>query len=298
MINTRHVRAATGVVLVAILLLTSGDVAGQTTADSRNGAPPDREYILESSMIGYRGRGGEIDGVRNPTLWARTGERVRLTIINSELMVHDIALEKLKIKSPEILDKGASASVTFTASASNTYYCSSPGHRAAGMEGRLEVSDAPPTRSEGVAPEANGRPLNLDFETGTLDDWTATGDAFDIVKGDGLPDGGAEKASVVRGQSGADRASSGVRGSARRGTLTPRRSASRTRMPASWCPAADSPAPASRSPSPRTSRFINTIPAPTPHGCGPRWWIPGRTPARTSSSGWSTTKPERQPQPT
>ena len=219
MITTQHVRAATGVVLVAILLLTRGDLAGQTTAGSRDGAAPDREYVLESSMIGYRGRGGEIDGVRNPTLWARTGERVRLTIINSELMVHDIALEKLKIKSPEILDKGASASVTFTASASDTYYCSLPGHRAAGMEGRLEVSDAPPTRSEGVAPEANGRPLNLDFETGTLDDWTATGDAFDIVKGDGLPEGGAERASVVRGQSGAYWVSSGVRGSARRGTL-------------------------------------------------------------------------------
>jgi putative membrane-bound dehydrogenase-like protein len=220
MTRTQHVRTATGLVLISILLLSKGDVAGQTTAGSRDGAPPDREYVLESSMLGYRGRGGEIDGVRNPTLWARTGERVRLTIINSEVMVHDIALEKLKIKSPEILDKGASASVTFTASASDTYYCSLPGHRAAGMEGRLEVSDAPPTRSEGVPPEANGRVLNLDFETGSLEDWTATGDAFDVVKGDGLPEGGAEKASVVRGQSGAYWVSSGVRGSSRQGTLT------------------------------------------------------------------------------
>jgi putative membrane-bound dehydrogenase-like protein len=36
-----------------------------------------------------------------------------------------------------------------------------------------------PTPPEGVLPVgADGRPLNLDFETGTLKDWTATGDAF------------------------------------------------------------------------------------------------------------------------
>jgi hypothetical protein len=47
----------------------------------------DREYTLESNMLGYRGVGGEIDGVRNPVLWARTGENVRINIVNGELMV-------------------------------------------------------------------------------------------------------------------------------------------------------------------------------------------------------------------
>src|SRR5436853_7191241 len=39
----------------------------------------------------------------------------------------------------------------------------------------------------GIKPTgADGKPLNLDFEDGTLKDWTATGDAFDKqpVKGD------------------------------------------------------------------------------------------------------------------
>src|SRR5882762_9597600 len=37
-----------------------------------------------------------------------------------------------------------------------------------------------------LPPGADGRPLNLDFETGTLQDWTATGAAFDRqpIKGD------------------------------------------------------------------------------------------------------------------
>src|SRR5438094_2995623 len=78
-------------------------------------APVDREYTLESTMLGYRGIGGQIDGIRNPNLWARTGETVRITIVNGELMVHDITLEKLNVRSAQILEKGATSSVTFKA---------------------------------------------------------------------------------------------------------------------------------------------------------------------------------------
>src|SRR5579871_4344240 len=52
----------------------------------------------------------------------------------------------------------------------------------------LFAADPPkPTPPEGVLPTgADGKPLNLDFETGTLKDWTADGDAFkgQPVKGD------------------------------------------------------------------------------------------------------------------
>ena len=51
-----------------------------------------------------------------------------------------------------------------------------------------EPEKAPPkTPPEGVLPVgADGKPLNLDFETGTLKDWTAEGDAFkgQPIKGD------------------------------------------------------------------------------------------------------------------
>ena len=153
-------------------------------------APPrvriDREYRLEATMLGYRGIGGSIEGIRNPTLWARTGETVRITIVNGEVMVHDIALEKQPVKSQQILERGETTSITFKAERSDTYYCSLPGHRLSGMEGRLDVSDEPRTASDdGVAPVADQRPLNLDFEAGSLSDWTATGDAFTLVKAAG-----------------------------------------------------------------------------------------------------------------
>jgi putative membrane-bound dehydrogenase-like protein len=207
-----RIPAAARLVGALILLAwTGGHLAGQTPPSSRASGPFDREYTLESTMLGYRGIGGEIDGVRNPTLFALTGEAVRITIVNGEVMVHDIAMEKHDVRSAQILDKGVSASITFKANASDIYYCSLPGHRAAGMEGRLDVSDVPRVPPEGVAPSG----INLDFETGTLENWTATGDAFALVKGDAAAAGPS-----MQKRAGLYWVSSAPRGSARKGTLS------------------------------------------------------------------------------
>jgi putative membrane-bound dehydrogenase-like protein len=205
------IRVATRVCGILIVLVGAGaSISGQ--------AKPDREYTLVATVLGYRGAGGEIEGLRNPTLWAVAGETVRITIVNGELMVHDIALEKHSTKSPEILDKGASTSLTFKARESDTYYCSIPGHRLAGMEGRLDVSDSPRQPSEGIAPDSTGGALNLDFESGTLDGWKATGDAFAIVEGEN----GAPSTEKRRAHAGKYWVSSGVKGGSRKGSLTSR----------------------------------------------------------------------------
>ncbi len=147
-----------------------------TTTLRQDSTKIDRDYALEATMLGYFGK----DGARNPTLRANKGERVRITITNGEQMTHDIALEKLGLKSKSINDKGAKTSLSFTAGQSDTYFCTVPGHRTAGMVGRFEVIEGTISDATvaGQIPTKAGKPLNLNFETGNLTDWTATGDAF------------------------------------------------------------------------------------------------------------------------
>ncbi|MEQ8418645.1 MAG: plastocyanin/azurin family copper-binding protein [Arenibacter algicola] len=136
----------------------------------------DRDYTLEATMLGYFDQ----DGTRNPTLRANQGDRVRITITNGETMTHDIAMEKLGIKSGTLLEKGSSTSISFWAKDNDTYFCTVPGHRAAGMVGKFEVveGDLSGPTIAGVLPFKNEKPINLGFEAGSLLDWTATGDAF------------------------------------------------------------------------------------------------------------------------
>ena len=204
--------------LLVSALIAAASTSGTAVRSSSQTSAFDREYRLEATMLGYRGMGGDIDGIRNPTLWARTGDTVRITIINGELMVHDVALEKHDVRSTQILDPGATTNITFEAKASDTYYCTLPGHRIAGMEGRLEVSDGPRRPSDGIAPESEGRPLNLDFETGTLDGWTASGDAFVLAPAERAANGG--RAADQKAALGSWWVTSSPGGSARTGTLT------------------------------------------------------------------------------
>jgi putative membrane-bound dehydrogenase-like protein len=136
----------------------------------------DKEFTLEATMLGYFFK----NGTRNPTLKVKKGSIVRINIVNGEVMTHDIALEKLGIKSGTISEKGSKSSITFVANKNDTYYCTVPGHRAAGMVGKLEVVEGEIIEKivVGKLPMKNGKPLNLNFESGDLRDWTATGDAF------------------------------------------------------------------------------------------------------------------------
>src|SRR5437762_9965005 len=64
-------------------------------------------------------------------------------------------------------------------------------------------ADPAKTPPEGVLPVgADGKPLNLDFETGTLKDWTAEGDAFkdQPIKGDTVHPRRGDMASRHQGQ--------------------------------------------------------------------------------------------------
>lgn len=167
------------ILLSAIFVSSSGYSAGShlKNRQTKDTANYDRDYSLEATMLGYIAP----DGSKNPDLRANKGDVVRIKITNGELMTHDIVLEILGIKSKVLVKKGDTASIVFKADKSDTYFCSIPGHRAAGMVGKFVVVEGPITKVvtvPGVRPKKDGKPLNLDFETGTIKDWKATGESF------------------------------------------------------------------------------------------------------------------------
>lgn len=131
------------VLLISLLAFLCGPLFQSSVwaQDSDSSQEVDREYRLESKITGYTGIGGQIAGVRNPVLRAEKGEVVKITIVNGETLAHDLVMEQLGIRTDIIVDEGATASITFTAEESDTYFCSIPGHRAT-MEGQFEVVES------------------------------------------------------------------------------------------------------------------------------------------------------------
>lgn len=110
-----------------------GDMHAPTSFTLRSG-------IAEGRMV-YLGVGSEIDGKVNPMLIVHEGETIQINLINGEGAEHDIVVEQYAVRSNRILERGASSTVSFTADKSGefVYFCSIPGHREAGMEGRIQV---------------------------------------------------------------------------------------------------------------------------------------------------------------
>jgi nitrite reductase (NO-forming) len=99
--------------------------------------------IVDGRMV-YVGVGGEIDGQVNPDLIVRPGSSVIITLLNGDGMQHDLIIPDLNFKTPMVHSKDDKVGVVFEVgegiSGTYPYFCSVAGHRQAGMEGRLIVS--------------------------------------------------------------------------------------------------------------------------------------------------------------
>ena len=111
----------------------------------------ERTFTLEAHISGYKGIGGDIDGQTNPTLNVNKGDKVTIKVVNAENMAHDVALDGMGLKSDAVMKQGEVATLTFTATGNDTYYCSIPGHRQAGMLGKILVGggDSAPMVADG-----------------------------------------------------------------------------------------------------------------------------------------------------
>ena len=124
--------------------------ASDSMADMHSGSSyaADVTYTLGTNISGgklvFIGVGGNIDGAVNPTLKAPVDALVQITLVNQDGAEHDIMFEAYNAKTDHVLVKGSSSTTSFRASKAgeSVYFCTLPGHRAAGMEGTLLVGGA------------------------------------------------------------------------------------------------------------------------------------------------------------
>lgn len=130
-------------ILTILLLLCGLALAG---CGNQANSEADQVFSLRTGIIegrmAYIGVGGAIDGIANPELTVKAGERVRIELRNGDGASHDLALPDLGRQTPLATGKESATALTFTAGASGaySYLCTVSGHRQAGMEGRLLVT--------------------------------------------------------------------------------------------------------------------------------------------------------------
>lgn len=109
---------------------------------------PDVTFTLKTTIaqgkLVFIGIGGSIDGVVNPTLQVNPNTVTQLTLINGDGAQHDISFPDFNATSQMVVGKGASSTIVFRADKSGEfpYFCTVPGHRTAGMEGKIVVGKA------------------------------------------------------------------------------------------------------------------------------------------------------------
>jgi nitrite reductase (NO-forming) len=121
-----------------------------------------RTGVAEGRMV-YLGVGGDINAAVNPKLIVHEGETVQINLVNGEGAEHDIVVDQDGVRSSRVIGKGAGSAVTFTATKTGefTYCCSAPGHREAGMEGRIQVVPGPRAASVATAADISRDPTDL-----------------------------------------------------------------------------------------------------------------------------------------
>ena len=124
-----------------------------------------REYVLttelkEGSLV-FLGVSDEINGQANPTLYAKPGETITVTLINGGMGQHDITFTGIDAGTTQVREKGQETSVTFAVPVTAgklEYYDSVANHAELGMKGVLTISAdqpiaAPVEVTGGAAPD-------------------------------------------------------------------------------------------------------------------------------------------------
>ncbi len=124
-----------------------------------------RTDIADGKLV-FIGETGTIKGIVNPDLKVPENSVVQINLVNGDGAIHDIAIPDFGAKSDHLAGKGASTAIVLRANKNGTfeYLCTLPGHKAAGMFGKLIVGE-PQAKAASTAidvaqdPSAVGTPV-------------------------------------------------------------------------------------------------------------------------------------------
>jgi nitrite reductase (NO-forming) len=148
-------------------LLLAAFVAACTGTNSQIAS---KEYVLTTELkdgnLVFLGVSDEINGQANPTLSAKPGETITVTLINGGMGQHDITFTAVNASTGVVKAKGEEASVTFTVpsyAGHLQYYDSLSNHVDLGMKGILLIgADSPAV----VSTDPNRTAVLAAFEKG------------------------------------------------------------------------------------------------------------------------------------
>ncbi len=126
-----------------------------------------RTAIAQGKLV-FVGDRGLIEGVVNPDLKVPEGAVVQINLINGDGATHDIAVPVFHANSDQISGKEAATAIVFRANRNGTfeYLCSLPGHKAAGMFGKIIVGE-PSDEIRVEAPQIAHDPAQVGEPVGT-----------------------------------------------------------------------------------------------------------------------------------
>ena len=139
-----------------------------------------RTEIADGKLV-FVGEAGSIKGQVNPELRVAEGAVVQITLVNGDGALHDIAVPDFGAQSDQLAGKGSATTIVFRATKAGTfeYWCTLPGHKAAGMVGKLIVGDVEEATSTAVdiaknpaevgEPVGDRAPRHIDYDLQTTE---------------------------------------------------------------------------------------------------------------------------------
>lgn len=141
-----------------------------------------RTVLGQTPPMAFQGVGGSIDGQINPLLTANVGDTVRITLINGDPIVHNLAITEFNVATGDLIADEETVTVEFIATMPGDfiYFCSIVGHREIGMFGTLRVAGTVEVGARAELAASQGSEMDHMTTVATIE--PAVADAVSIVR--------------------------------------------------------------------------------------------------------------------